>query len=390
MPTKTNKRRTALKTRTRPSGRAAKRTRAPRSGPQQPRPAAVIAPSIHRLKLKEKKGVEVFQALGVNDRLDVDIEKLYNDVFACYSRMRELLLGEPSFDVYNNTNLEFKVSLYHYLTEIQKLCPQGWESNIDRDDNTGDYFITLFHSCRLDPMWNCIEVKHALLKLAKENRALHDLFVSFLRSFSSGRKSDGVAVDMWHEGMMGDMRWYMEESLEQMKIERDLDDPDDVAFLLDYEADMDNYSKGEAYKYSKRISKAKVLKADELIKRAKRFKAGNPIANMIYQGAHLMGKYTIRDFQYYPYGDISDSTFLPLDDQFTIIWDANDNATKEFEEHLDAMGQEGVQEPYASIAITPKIKEINFYELNKAVNWPLELQQYFSRANKLIKDYLHK
>lgn len=389
MPTKSKQTRPAPQIRRSSGGRNAKQKIVFQRGISQPFAAAIVADSIYNLRLKPIEGPVVYKNVGINinngfSSKDFGIIDVYNDVYAIYKSLRKNLKGEKTFDTVK-AGIDLGVGLHYILSEINKMTPAWMDINVERE-NSGKFYIVAYAYCPFPASWHCIPVKDVVLKLKNENKALHDLFLSFLRSFSS--KEYGIYIDTWYNGYMSDMYDYvMEGELFQMQSEDDADTPEQKLIIEKYENDIHDYREGIAFKYQKLITKAKLMSGEELMKRAKRFKAGHPIANLIYQGATYMNGRKITDYTYYPFDGFDDETFLPLCDQLNIIWDEADNVSRTYEEHLDACANEGIQEPYVRLPLTTKTKEIDINKLINDREWMMQLSEYFTRAIDFINTY---
>ncbi len=349
--------------------------------------APIIADSIYSVKFKVKKGVEVFSKYGRNNDDDIDIEAMCNDIYAIYKHLSKVQANNETANL-TDSGLERKLYLYYLLKQIKKLIPSYMDINIEKTEE-GRYYVMAYCHCDFMCFWHTLAIKEIVLKLKRENKALHDLFLSFIHSFSSS--TTGIGICMWYDGYMADHYESMmyEQYINYME-ERDLEDPEDAAFLDGYQADIQEYKKGLPVKYKKLIRASKLMTGTELMKRAIRFKPGNPIANLIYQGAQLMIGFDFSDFTYYPYGDIEDNYYLSLDQQLNIVWSDKDNLYSEYDQTLEAMSHEGIQETYLSLPLTTDTKKIDFELLERGRKWPLQVSQYFQRSTELIKNFLDK
>lgn len=334
---------------------------------------AVIADSIHSVRLKEKSGTEIFFAY------EDDIDKKYwsnvlAGVWDAYTTASFILRGE----VIKETVLDFKfeVAMFIALEKLKKLLPQGFDMNIDHDADEENWHVTFFKECEWNYGWNYFEVGPALLKLSKENKRLHLLLLSFLKAM---RKA---GVEFWCDGMIATDIEMMDDNIENIDFENDIQ-------RLDYQNNIDLYKKGDARKYMSYIKKAPDLSFDEMQKRAYKYKSPSPIANAIYQGCEVFKTgYRIHDFGYYlPNESYLDNSFLELESQISIIW-KDDAMINDHRDTLDAIAQEGVQAPIVFQEIKKETKEIDFMKMRDKAAWPFQLYNYFNRADELIKKYV--
>jgi hypothetical protein len=257
------------------------------------------------------------------------------------------------------------------------MVPREFEFNIEQDEKTGDYFFMLYRICEWYLCWHFIEVGPTLIKLKKENRSLHDLFLSFLRLLNRH------AADLWDIGLMGNSLDAMDDRVAQGEFEWTPEESEKYKnCIAEYE--------GLPTQYLASIRKAKVYKAVDIQKRANRFKAGNPIANLISQGAELLLEdYEIQQYRYWPGGE-EDSPYLDLESQINIIWKADDPLFDEHCEYIDALANEGIYEPVLSFRVDAGTRKVDFAELNKKSHWPHKLSGFFDRAQELINSHTNE
>lgn len=374
MPAKTKHKKSASRSGQRSKKRTARQPVTCRGGKEGSPAAAISRDTIYSIRFKERSGPEVFCAL---EKVDADdFEKMFQDLWKAWQNLKYRLTGDRSKFNAVSAGVSIPIYLNYILTEMRQLIPGEFEFNIELDTKTGEYYFMIYRFCEWSRCWHYIEVGPALIKLKKENRSLHDLFLSFLRLFNRH------AADLWDSGLMGS-------SLDNMddRIIYHEDDGMDPQEIDEYRACLTDYRNGAPKDYCSLIRKAKAYKAAELKKRAKRFKAGNPIANIIFHGAELfMEANQIQDYRYLP-GDEEDNYFLDFESQINIIWKENDLLYDEHCEHIDAIANEGTQEPVLSIRIDAGIRKIDFAALNKKSHWPIKLSDFFERAQKLINSY---
>jgi hypothetical protein len=179
--------------------------------------------------------------------------------------------------------------------------------------------------------------------------------------------------------MMGGTLDMLEDNFHQCRGEMTKDEAVDMA------ADLKCYKKGEAFKYAIMIGESELMEPEEILKRVKRFKKAAPIVNLIHQGCMLLlPRYSLYDYTYLTMADDENpGWYLELDCQCNIIWDDGDH-----EYSLDAYAQEGIQEPVCSFKLTADTDSLDFDALQGQFSWPLELYQFFNRANELIEEYI--
>lgn len=378
MPKDTKYQRTAPKRRTRVKRRVARRKSLRQSGSASPAPAAFIADSIYSLKLKPKSGPEVFFSLNGKD-LDIDdAETIFNDLWKAYMRLHYLVKGEKTDFNPLAAGLSMPTVLHLLITNIKTLIPAAFNFNIDRRDN-GDYHFTIFKYCEGWGRWfHALNVGHAILVLAKKNKPLHDLFLSFLREFSQS-----IGIPLWDQGLMGNTLESMDDRILNLAEEFE---PEELKM---YQEDIDFYQSGVGAAYARRIRSAKRMKASQIRQQAMRYRSAvaNPIANLIVQGCEiLLSPYRLYDYYYMDECE-QDGCYVELDCQVNIIWSRDDNLFYEHEGNLDAYANEGIQEPAMSIVISKDLKKFDPEEIKKKLAWPGELDKFFYRAYEITEKF---
>lgn len=384
MPAKTNNRTTAQRTRERLKRRSPKQKPARQRGQGSPAAADFVADSIFELKLDSKKGAEVFFTHnGEEEITHKDAEQMYKELYASYERIYTAVKGEETRDVHQ-LGIDMPVAFHHMLNNLKMgLLPSGYRFNVEFDEHCGaaqKYFFVIYHECEWPLQWHEFEVGPALLHLAKCNKPLHDLFLSFLKCFRA------CGIDLWHEGFMGATLDYMGDVVEEY-----LGSDEEVAASMN--AAIENYSKGDASRYAKLIVNAKTVKPGEMRRRAKLYKKDQEIANLIHHGSVIIEDgNNLRKYRYEPVKEEEGwDTYLDLDSQCNIIWDWEDALSNEHRETLDSHANNGVvQEPVWHRAIIANSKDFDFITFAKEVRWPRQLSNFFETANDLLHKYSKK
>lgn len=354
--------------------RRASRSAAPCPGQRAtPSTVAVLGNSLFAIRFREKPGPEVFfSTMGY--RLD-DVDVFYKGVLKSLARLHFLKEGKPlTFDPIRK-GLSYPVSITWMLRRIKEMIPAGCDFNIDRDKS--GYRIVVYRYCNFRPEWCVLEVGPAIIKLQKENSALLHLFLSFLRAFG-----ERCTVELWDRGLMGNSLEMLDDNVLQMEGDSS---PEEIA---DIKKTIQEYRSGLPAKWAKMIRKARKVSPRALQVHAQRFKAGNPIANLIFQGAELLKpEFRLYDYLYYACGEEDYGCYLHLLDQAAIIWKAGDHLIHEHESYLDAEAQEGIMQPVAYVCIDDKTTSADLTKLRSKSSWPLQLQDYFRRAGELLAKY---
>jgi hypothetical protein len=340
----------------------------------------VIGDSIHSIKFKEIPGPVVFfqrEGLWQEDSNEVvSLLMLHEDIWEIYTNMSAALRGEKVEPFISDPGINLPLHVSYALRNIRKMIPEQFDFNIEFGDN--GHYLVVHEECFMGEGWRVFQIGRVVKKLASQNKRLHDLFLSFLRSFAKA-----TGVDFWWQGFMGSDLEYSRERL--LDIEGELDEEQEEQ----YKEDIACYKNGDAKKYQKLIKKAPLLKQADLLKRATRFKK-HPVADIIKLGALLMTGNGISDFSYFPNGEIDGLIFLELDCQANIIWQFDCTVTKDHEDSLDATAQEGVQIPFCSQVIDTTTTKFDFEKLMKQGQWPKQMSEFFDRTNVLITSYERK
>ena len=382
MPAKTKHTAAAQRARKRLKGRGAKQNPVRKRGQGTETAAAVIADSIFTLKLEPKKGTDLYFAFN-GDAEQASIKEVYKDLYASYAQICMGVKGEETRDL-TELGMSIPSAFHQMLCNLKyRLLPHGYEFNVERDEtgkSVQKHFFVIYHKCDWELQWNQLEVGPTLLHLAKHNKPLHDLFISFLASF---RK---CGLDLWSEGFMGATLDFMRDTAEEYE---DYNEKEIAKSINDA---LDKYSTGIPSKYEKLIIKAPELKPSEMRRRAKLFKKDQEIANLIHQGSFIIeagcNLYRYRYDAERP--EDGWDIFLDLDSQCNIIWSFDDAFGQQHQETLDCEANNGyVQEPIWHRAITRDSKEFDFVKWAEEIRWPKQLILFFDNANHLLFEY-HK
>jgi hypothetical protein len=336
----------------------------------------IIANSIYQLALKPKKGPEVFQALNAFNNKYIDFKVMYNDLYAAYKAARKILLCEETFDV-ANAGINIALSLYHYIHEFKKLLPADFEADIHHDDDGKHFFFQVHKECSWNYGWSCFEIKDVVRKLRKQSGPLHNLFLSFLKSFCIS-----TGVDFWWNNFMGATLDMLDENVENMRGEYEDQE------VMQAEIDLKNYTEGEAFSYQQTIRNASDLKPQTILKRLEQFRmlrSAQPIIELIRQGCAVMDGNHLAHFNHPEL--TNDEYYLDLYSQTNVLWDSSDTLSYDHEQSLDANAQEGVQMPKVILKVDGAITEINWAEIEEKSKWPQRLTEFFVKANQLILEF---
>ncbi|MES1249922.1 MAG: hypothetical protein ABUL46_04515, partial [Chitinophaga rupis] len=337
------------------------------------------ADSFYSLKLTPKTGPQVmFGAEGHEYNL-ASAERMCNDLWDAFMRLKYLRTGKNSSFNPLQAGLSIAASLDMAIQGFRSVVPKEYDFNIDHEKHgpTEDYHFIVYRHCQgWEPFKHILPIGDVLRGLAVKNRPLHDLFLSFIRLFSQS-----IGIPLWDQVISGMGVDHLDERLINMESNSS---PDEMQDIRD---DIELYNKGMAASYGRKIRSAKRMKPVELMRRARRFKG--PIAGIIYQGSELLMS-SCRLWDYYYLDEyFDDARYLELDAQVTILWREYDNLYFELEEYVEAVANEGIQEPIAYFHVDRHLKSFDLEELEAKIKWPAQLAKFIESAYQVIKKFNH-
>jgi len=251
-------------------------------------------------------------------------------------------------------------------------------------EENGEYFFTLYKECDNINEWNVFSICHVVRKLAKTYPELHDLFIEFLKTFSSL-----LNIDFW----FGNSVCYAEEWLSEAIVNEagEMIDEDESRY---YEllATKDCYDRGEAYQYKKLLMNTGVRTPVALIDKLNELPKKHPVKELIKKGCEFLHEYnySIWDFSHTELNDDYEDYYgagLRYDMQSAIMWDCADEYTARHEEMIDAEAQEGVMAPVIRLDIKKDLNKIDMNWLKKADEFPPALYNFFNYACTILNKY---
>lgn len=377
MPKKTRSKRTAPAAGLGAKGGAARSSTIRQRGSSEEKDPAVIADSLFALTLKPKTGPEMMFGAEGHEFDPEAAGRMCNDLWDAYRRLAYLQTGEKTSFNPLRSGLSIATSLHMAINGFRQLIPEKYDINIDHEGYRPNekYHFTVYRYCEgWGRFYHTLPVGHALQVLAAKNPSLHDLFLSFIRVFSKS-----IGVPLWDDGMLGNTL----ESLDERIINMEGDStPEELQGIRD---DIHLYHEGLAAAYARKIRSTKILDPLDIKKRARRFKG--PIASLIVKGADLLlHPYRLWDYDYMDqYFD--GGCYLELSNQANILWQAEDNLFYEHEEYIDAIANEGIQEPVAFFIVDRNTKKFDLEELDHKVKWPGQLSEYFAVSYDIIQKF---
>lgn len=396
MPQTINQKRTAQRTRKGAHGRNNKAGKGCQGGSRTKEKASgIIANSIFALTLKPRPSLEVVDKIGRTSRSYYsdtdDYYQMYEDLFAAYKVGVKICTGEATYMDPLKEDFGIGFALAYLMNGFKSnILPKGFEFNVDRG-NDGYYYFTIYACTPFAEYWHGFDIRPVVHKLRKENKPLHDLFIVFLRSFMAKLNIPG-----WWNGGMGYAEYQLMEELQNWDEyngdhwdEAGKKEGEDNAAFHQAQFDYHSYTSGEAKEYQQLIEKAKPRSAESLLQSLGKFDKRIKIVRWMKNACELMKEpYRIEDFEYAEMMDEGEG--LEFNQQVTIIWDWDDNYTRQQSLSIDATAQGcGVYPPVISLAVTPVSKKIDIEWLKKGVAWPGKItalqKEYISITEKLTK-----
>lgn len=403
MPTRIRSKRTAQRARKnslrRKNQQAKRRKRANRPKPKAP---SVIANSIFALTLDPKPGFEVQNKLEKEiDRgwrkeqeFPDDYNKMYRDLLPCFTNAYRILYGEPIRFSPLKDGLPIGLALSSVIDAFkQNILPFGFQFNIDRRHDHGEYYFTIYKQYEFPWVWHTFEIKYVIQALQKRKPALLRLFIQFLKSFAAHCR-----IQFWYQGDVESGDQFLEDRINNYE-EWETDEEDEIGEhnerISEMRETLDSYRDGEIYGWRQEISRAKVLTPGEIRAKLRKYSRKNSIVGFMYLACDLMDMpYSAEDFTYDPQDE--DRQDFGMEGvwffyQMAILWDETDDYCSAYAELLDSTAQNGgVFPPIIHKHIGKETKAIDIEWLKEAYKWPKEFHQLFRDYAKAENPYRPK
>lgn len=312
---------------------------------------------------------------------------VYRDLVRAYNYGAELKGIDKIVYKQSNTSTAAIADLLQLFTK--NICPKGFEVNIDehyhKKTNAQHFHFSMFKHLEFPSYWHFFELKHVVHHLKKTNPKLHDLFITWLRSFVYY-----CSIPLWFDGPMSDSEFVLSSyttELRELLEKKDLPEAkaamenngytekDMLQRLSDIETSLKVYATGEAQVYMQKLIKTKPVKPVYLLRSLKTFAPQHKLVKFMKHGCELMKeKAGINDFCYeLASGDNEGG--LAFDQQVTIIWDWHDHYTGCYCRHMeDVSMQEDVAAPTICGRILPSgTHGLTLENLTEAIHWPKKL-----------------
>lgn len=363
------------------AGKNQSRPRRTRSNGTAEKAARIIANSLFALTLKERPAIEIADKLSTKKQLhldsDDDFYKIYKDLLKILHHAIPLITGEKTkFDpLTEGFDIGFAM---HYIIKCfeNNIQPKGYDYSIDKDGN--GYYFTIYKECDFKEYWHAFEIQPVVHYL-KKNKALHDLFISFIRSLMLY-----TDIQLWWQGTIAFADEWLEERIVYMEEEGEIEEPED---LEKAKSTLHSYKQGEAKKYQNLLTRAATFSPEQLLQKLQRFNARNKVVIWMKEACVFMQlPGNMSDFHYPEFiEDISDGEGLHFPDQASIIWAWDEYATMAGEWMDDVANNCGVIPPLLNFHITTETKSFDFAEFDKRSGWPHELTIIQTKYNALVE-----
>lgn len=376
MPQKTNKGKTAQRSR---RGAHVGATRSEAVGKRRQEkevPSGPVANSFRELKLVPKSGLQVNAILkGKNSELP-EPEKLYNDLLACFRRYYRLTQGKESkIDFVKDLGVSYSQGVYHVSSMFKELVPKLAEVNIDQSQG-GECYFTIYQAVAFGSYFHVVEVRFILEELRKMGKAYEELWMDFLNAFKRYIRSP-----FWFEG--GTMfDWALDSWALERVDEMDGEDKDSAL------AEIQSYAEGEINQFAKALVKRKKCTPKQLLQRISKVKTNWGLFKAMEEACELMEiKFGMDSFEYdYLQGD---GAGLRVEFQHCIVWDNEDFIAGEVHMYMEAEANEGVWDPVARMEVDKKCK-IRFEDYApEALQWMIRYEEIQTKLYT-ISDSLRK
>ena len=347
-----------------------------RRGSHRAAEPAVIADSIHTLRLKPIPGPVVFFNGEKKDLAHDDVDAIGAAIFEAYRRLRWIYHKEKVTVSLLASDIPLGIQVY--LKAIREMLPKGCDVNIQEDG--GRFSLVIYAVGDIEYGWHCFEAGPTIQILEKKNPRLLQCFLHFLSALR------GAGIGIWEDDIFGGYLFEFDDI--EIDLEQEAESTGDYEEYEEFVKTKHQYKEGAPAKYAQIIralgeKKRTKIPVKKIQQWANRFRNCDEVANVIYQGCELLIEGNDL-FEYkYNYMDIEDY-YLELDLQFCIPWKYNDTVTDRYEEYINNIANEGIQDPVASLQPTRKTPMEEIQQLKTLAAWPGQLGKFMWRANELL------
>ncbi|WP_046369600.1 hypothetical protein [Flavihumibacter petaseus] len=374
MPAKIKHKRSAPRTGASVSGRKTKRTANGGRREAGSPAAAVIADSFHSLILKPVPGPVVFFNGQHRDADGEDAMLIYQAVFDAYRQMKFIRNAERIRINPAAIGLSIENSIHFCLTEIKKMLPSRWEVNVEKEGDK--YLVVIYFTCELNDSWNIFEAGPIIRILEQENPKLLGYFLQFLSAMVRV-----AAIGNWQTDFQDDL-FNLRDRVEEMWA-----DPEEYEDLDELTLALNEYNAGAPDHFGRKILNIKKVNLKKLQQQARRFRSCPEVANVICQGCELlMEGRSLAEYRNMDRMEKEgyDGYYLQLDLQYCVVWKYADPVFDDYEEYLNSMANEGLEEPEIRLVIDQNLKLEDILHCDDRKSWPMRLANFMDRAKELL------
>lgn len=356
----------------------------------------VIADSIYSLTAKSIIGFERFLKVetSIKDKVRGEWSDNYgqmlNDLNECANNAICVMTGyRPTFNPLKS-GLSIELAFTYVINLFENnVLPKGFDYNIDYDEEAKEYYFTVYKELQGNGGWMAFEIKPIVKKLERvRDDRLWEIFMNFLRSFIGK-----TGIGLWCDCYGGHAEYALDEEINNL--EDDFDDEDSY-YSRKYAMQqcVQRYKKGgEVYRIQQIIFKAETKTADALIEdldyylNLKLYRKNKAIAYWLKEACEFMKlNGCINDFIYDElFRNYYNEEGVRLEDQYTIIWDSQDEYTEFLEQILDSMAQGcGVVSPFINYPIKKDTKHIDWIEFEERSKWIDKITPLWKSYDKLL------
>jgi len=330
----------------------------------QPVTAAAFPNTLGAIARGKKMGTQIIQ-YGRPEKF----QDIYDGVITSYGKIK----GAPKLN-----NQEPALQLIEIWHNVKAMVPKGLDVIIQQSYND-NWCLNIYREVEYTHGWSVFPVGKVLKVLNREDALLHNIFLDFLKSFSWFTGSD-----LWYSGAIGQELEPFGENI--MNIEDELEPEESMKEVNALYKNFCLYTRGLPAQYAERLRRntEPIGDFDWFIQAVKQYPR-HPIAKIIRKGVEVLkhGK-SVLNYQM-PHQDKYDSTYLPIDVQFSIAWQLDDALFNYTEQSLDSWANEGIEVPHQFMLIDMRVKKVkDFGVFNKEDTFIRDLQNFFDFAYKII------
>ncbi|GAO43763.1 hypothetical protein FPE01S_02_08690 [Flavihumibacter petaseus NBRC 106054] len=299
---------------------------------------------------------------------------IYQAVFDAYRQMKFIRNAERIRINPAAIGLSIENSIHFCLTEIKKMLPSRWEVNVEKEGDK--YLVVIYFTCELNDSWNIFEAGPIIRILEQENPKLLGYFLQFLSAMVRV-----AAIGNWQTDFQDDL-FNLRDRVEEMWA-----DPEEYEDLDELTLALNEYNAGAPDHFGRKILNIKKVNLKKLQQQARRFRSCPEVANVICQGCELlMEGRSLAEYRNMDRMEKEgyDGYYLQLDLQYCVVWKYADPVFDDYEEYLNSMANEGLEEPEIRLVIDQNLKLEDILHCDDRKSWPMRLANFMDRAKELL------